>query len=96
MHLAFPLRLRGGAFQAVEQDSDRHRQDQAEVVLRTAPGTFEHDPSFGLRSLLGTLGPTSPVLLETVTQYVAGDVEVTEAGLGTRVRDVAVQIGEET
>lgn len=94
-HLSFPLRVRGGRFVAVEQDSRRHREDQAEVVLRTRPGTFDHDPALGLRDMLGESGPIDQTIVNAVTAVVDGDFEAVEASeLRGRVRDVAVKLRE--
>lgn len=93
-HLAFPLRVRAGRFLTVEQDSRRHREDQADVVLRTRPGTFDHAPDLGLRELVGSLEPVSPDILAAVTNAVDGDFDAS-ADLATRTRNVAVAIREE-
>lgn len=90
-HLAFPLRFRVDRFLAVDERSRRHLEDQAEVLVRTRPGTLEAAPSFGLRNLAGTLGPVAPDVLAAVERTVPGLPAVTE-GLPTRVRDVVVDV----
>jgi hypothetical protein len=93
-HLAFPLRFRAGRFLSVEQGSRRHLEDQAELLLRTRPGTLEADPSCGLRDLAGTLGPTAPEVLAALERNVAADFTATEGAL-ERVRDVVAGIAVE-
>lgn len=93
-HLSFPLRFRAGRFLAVEQGSRRHLEDQAELLLRTRPGTLEPDPTFGLRDQAGTLGPVAPEVLGTLARTVDASFGASE-GLPQRVRDVAVAITEE-
>lgn len=95
-HLAFPIRVRAGRFLAVEQDTRRHREDQADVVLRTRPRTFDHDPELGLRDLVGELGPVAPPLLAAVADVVDGRFTAREATeLQGRVRNVAVALAEQ-
>ena len=59
-HLGFPLLFRDGTFSVVEQQSDAHLIQQAEVVVRTRPDTLEPQPEFGLRDLTGSIGPIEP------------------------------------
>lgn len=93
-HFALPLRLRAGRFLAVEQGSRRHLEDQAEVVIRTRPGTLEADPAFGVRDLVATAGPVGPELVAVLERDV--DAGFAAGGeLPERVRDVAVSIVEE-
>lgn len=96
-HLALPLRLREGRFVSVDQGSTRHLQDQAEVVVRTRPGTLEDDPEFGLRNLVATLGPVAPEVLAAVHRAVparfAADED--ETALAERVRSVALDLAAE-
>lgn len=95
-HLAFPLRVVRGRFLTVEQGSRRHREDQAEVVLRTRPGTLDHDPDFGLRELVGRLGPVAPALVAAIEREVPGSgFEAQEGALAGRVRNVALAITAE-
>jgi hypothetical protein len=92
-HLAMPLRYRAGRFVAVEQGSERHLEDQAEVLVRTRPGMLEASPDVGLRDLAGKLGPVAPELLAALARIDArfGAAE----SLPGRVRDVVVEIAEE-
>lgn len=93
-HLAFPLRFRAGRFLSVEQGSQRHLEDQADLLLRTRPGTLEPDPAFGLRDQVGRLGPVAPAVLGTLARTVDASFGAAE-GLPERVRDVAVAITNE-
>lgn len=95
-HLAFPLRVRAGRFLTVEQDSPRHVQDQAEVVLRTRPQTFEHDPDFGLRDLVARTGPAAPPILEALRRVIGADFDAVEdtSELADRIRRVVVSLRE--
>lgn len=97
-HLAFPLRFRVDRFVSVEQGSQRHLEDQADVLLRTRPGTLEAAPDLGLRNLVATLGAVSPEILAVVLRHVGaafGAVE-DESRLAQRVRSVAVAIVTDT
>lgn len=96
-HLAFPLRFRAGRFLTVDQDSQRHREDQAEVVLRTRPGDFEHDPELGLRELVGRTAPAAPEVLAAVSRVVDASFDVREDvdDLRPRVRDVSIAVRDE-
>lgn len=93
-HFAFPLRFRAGRFLAVEQDSQRHFEDQADVLVRTRPGTFDHDPDFGLRNLLGDIDALAPTVLKALERSVPAEFEVSEAGVAERVRDVAIRLDD--
>lgn len=97
---AYPLMVRGGAFVCVETGSRRNLEDRAEVTLRTHPGTLDHDPDFGLRDLVGTLGPTAPAILEAVSNVVTGggwrfDATEDVSRLGERVRTVALELARD-
>jgi hypothetical protein len=96
-HLAFPLRVIGGRAVTVEQGSPRHLQDQAEVVLRTHPGTFDHAPDLGLRDLVATSDPVAPVVLKALEASVPGLFTVTEdtSQLEQRVRRVSVELQQQ-
>jgi hypothetical protein len=97
-HLALPLTVVNGRFQAVEQSSPRHLQDQAEVVCRTRPGTLEADPDMGLRELVARLGPAAPEVLDAVTQYVPDArfrATEDESLLAERIRSVALELETE-
>jgi hypothetical protein len=91
-HAAFPLRFRAGRFLTVEEGSPRHLQDQAEVAVRTRPETLDHAPEFGLRDLVGTLGPASPQVAAALERWVPGALRTTEdrEALLTRMRNVFV------
>lgn len=97
-HLAFPLRFRGGAFVAVEQDSRRHLQDQADVILRTRPGTHEAMPEVGLRDLVGRLTPAAPEVIAALSEHVDARflTEEDETHLADHVRRVAVELEQES
>lgn len=92
--LAFPVRFRAGRFLAVEQGSDRHLEDRAEVLLRTRRGSLDATPDLGIRELVGTLGPVAPEVLGALAREVSERFAVAE-GLPTRVRDVAVALHAE-
>lgn len=96
-HAAFPLRVRAGGFVTVEQDSRRHREDQAEVVCRTRPGMLDHDPAFGLRDLVARLAPGAPEVLAAVARQVDGQFNATEGtdDLLPRVRNIGLAIRDE-
>lgn len=96
-HLAFPLRVVGGRFRSVEQGSPRHLQDQADVLLRTRPGTIEHAPELGLRDLVARVGPASPEILAAISRHVPGEFTAREdeSELAARVRRVAVAVVRE-
>jgi len=92
VHLALPLRFRAGRFLSVEQGSRRHLEDQAEVVLRTRPGTLEADPTFGLRNLVAESGMVGPEVLAALERLVP-DAEWSVTGeVPERVRELAVAI----
>jgi hypothetical protein len=93
-HFALPIRLRAGRFLATEQGSRRHLEDQAEVVLRTRPGTLEADPTFGLRDLVGRAGAVTPEVLAALERYVGADFEATGETL-ERLRRIGVSIVQE-
>lgn len=96
-HLAFPVRLRAGRFAAVEQDSRRHLEDRAEVLLRTRPGTLDATPELGLRDLVARLGAASPEVLRVVTESVSPQFAAVEdeSLLAERVRGVAVELAQD-
>lgn len=93
-HLAFPLRVVGGRAVTVEQGSPRHLQDQAEVVLRTYPGTIDHAPTLGLRDLVARSAPAAPAVLAALAASVPGVFEASEntTELANRVRRVSVDL----
>ena len=96
-HLAFPVRLRAGRFLAVEQDSRRHLEDRAEVLLRTRPGSLDADPELGLRELVARLGAASPEVLRVVSEHVSAQFTAAEdeSLLAERVRGVAVALAHD-
>lgn len=96
-HAAFPLRVRGGAFVTVDQDSPRHLQDQADVVLRTRPGTHEAMPELGLRELAGRLAPAAPEVIAALSEHVDARfmAEEDEDELAERVRRVQLELAED-
>lgn len=47
-HLSFPLRLAGGRFAAVEQDSSQHIAECVEAAARTELGWRIEAPDFGI------------------------------------------------
>lgn len=93
-HPAFPLRVRAGAFVTVEQGSPRHLQDQAEVILRTRPGTHEAMPELGLRELAGRLAPAAPEVIAALSEHVDGRflTEEDETDLAEHVRRVTLEL----
>lgn len=93
--LALPLRVRGGAFVVHEQGSTAATLDQAEVALRTRPRTLEAQPGFGLRNLVGELGPVAPDVLEALARDVPDVAFVAHEELAERVRRVTVQLAQE-
>lgn len=93
-HLSMPLRYRAGRFLSVEQGSRRHLEDQAEVVLRTRPGTLEADPTFGLRDLVSRAGAVTPEVLAALERHV-GAAFTAGGELPERTRNVVVSIVEE-
>lgn len=97
-HLAFPLRFRAGRFVTVEQDAPRHLQDQADVVLRTRPGTHEAMPDVGLRDLVARLAPAAPEVIAALSDHVDARfiTEEDESELEDRVRRVTVELAQES
>lgn len=97
-HLALPLQVVDGVFVASEQGSPRHCQDQAEFVTRTRPTTLEADPAFGMRDLVGRLGPAAPEVQAALEEYVPDVkylVDEDVADVLTRVRDVSIDLDRE-
>lgn len=96
-HLAFPVRFRGSGFVTVEQDSARHLQDQAEVVLRTRPGMHDAMPELGLRDLAARLDPAAPQVLAALAGHVDARffAEEDESALEDRVRTVTLELEQE-
>lgn len=97
-HLGFPLRrTAAGAFVAVEQRSARHLQDQADVLVRTRPGSQDATPELGLRELVARLGPAAPEVLAAIGEHVQANflAEEDASALAERVRNVAVQLVQE-
>jgi hypothetical protein len=96
-HLAFPVRVRAGRFLAVEQDSRRHLEDRAEVLLRTRLGTLDATPDLGLRDLVARVGPASPEVLRVVSEHVSAQFTATEdeSRLAERVRGVAAALAQD-
>lgn len=97
-HLALPLQVMGGQFVAVAQGSPRHVQDQAELVARTRPGTFEADPDFGLLELVARLGPAAPAVEAALEEYVPDAqylVGEDASRLAERIREVSIDLARE-
>lgn len=96
-HLAFPLRVRSGRFLTVEQDSREHLETQAELVLRTRPGSLEAQPKLGMRDLVARLSPASPEILTALTRFVDTDFMAgeDESALAEHVRTVSIEVARE-
>lgn len=95
--LAFPLRVRAGRFLTREQDSRGHREDQAEVLIRTRPGMLDHDPRVGLRDLVARTSPAAPEVLDAVRRHVGEGFTATEdeSQLAQRVRRVTLELTDQ-
>jgi phage baseplate assembly protein W len=97
MALAFPLRCVNGRFRTVPQDSPEHVAQCAEIILRTPQGTFDHDPSLGLRDVLHDFGPVAPAILDALDRHeprrrFLADEQISD--VDERMRVVAVSLQE--
>ena len=98
-HFAFPLVPdAAGRFAVVEQDEPEHVRQCMEVVLRTERGTFDHQPSFGRRDLVGQPLPLGDDVLDALSQFEprrAALVSEDIADLERRVDRIRVEVAPE-
>lgn len=98
-HLSFPLRLVGGRFAVVEQDSPRHVAECVEAAARTERGWRIEAPTFGIPDYVLAAGGVDvdelrEALLESEPRASAV-VELIESFDDLRAESVRILIEEE-
>jgi hypothetical protein len=90
---SMPLRVVGGRFAVVEQDSPDEIRDQVEALIRTPQGSRLDLPDFGISDPTFRLDPDLDAIRDAIREHVGVDADLeTDLDLETLVRQINVGV----